>query len=114
MTNVGERSTAPTDDAAARWQRAAQLASGVDDDRLKRRRVVVLFIILGVMIASWILGAVLALALPDNLVGSSEDASNGVDLDTTRLVLAGVILLVGYGSGVVGFVWALGGWALHH
>ncbi|MEN2739246.1 hypothetical protein ABCS02_15755 [Microbacterium sp. X-17] len=93
--------TTVEDPAAARWHAADELAQGVADDGLGRRRRRVPAWILGLLVASWLLGIVLAFALPRPAHHASGE---GVSV---RAVAGLALSAVGFLVALVGFVWGV-------
>ncbi|WP_155865137.1 hypothetical protein [Gryllotalpicola ginsengisoli] len=97
--------SAPETDSEAdrRWAAAAQLAAGVNDDRLRGRRVRVLLWVGLLVIASWVAGFVLALVLP----AAASTPSTGEANVSARLFAALIVMAIGLVVGLVGFIWGI-------
>lgn len=93
--------TDPEPAEAERWAAAARLADGQSDDGLLRRRTRVFVWVGALVLVSWAVGVVLALVLPSTI--GSTHAKGG---DGAQLLVQLVLLLLGLGVGIVGFVWA--------
>lgn len=93
--------TDPEPAEAERWAAAARLADGQSDDGLLRRRTRVFVWVGALVLVSWAAGVVLALVLPSTI--GSTHAKGG---DGAQLLVQLVLLLLGLGVGIVGFVWA--------
>jgi hypothetical protein len=93
--------TDPEPAEAERWAAAARLADGQSDDGLLRRRTRVFVWVGALVLVSWAVGVVLALVLPSTI--GSTHARGG---DGAQLLVQLVLLLLGLGVGIVGFVWA--------
>ena len=92
------------DSAAERWERAAQLAEGVEDDQLRKRRRRVWWLIIGLMGAGFVGGTVLGLVLPSD-VAEAGGSTDEQEL-WTRIVAGGIIWGIGFVGFIAGFVWA--------
>lgn len=96
--------------AAARWAAAADLAAGVVDDRLRRRRTRALVLIAALVVLGWVLGVVLAILLPHTGSGSAGSSASGsrsgAQPGDGRFVVQVVFLVLGLAVGITGFVWA--------
>lgn len=91
-----------SDEESRRWSEAVESARGVTDaGRIRRRRNRVFLLLTAIIVASWLAGVVLALALPR----SADDGSQEVP---DSRVLAGLVVEgIGFAALVGGFVWAL-------
>ncbi|MEY9951004.1 hypothetical protein [Leifsonia sp. EB34] len=93
--------TTVEDPAAARWRAADELAQGVADDGLGRRRGRVLAWVLGLFVASWLAGFVLAFALPRP---AHHATSGGMGVrEFAGLTLSAIGFLVA----LIGFIWGV-------
>jgi F0F1-type ATP synthase membrane subunit c/vacuolar-type H+-ATPase subunit K len=89
-------------DADARWAAAAQLANGVVDDGVHRRRRVALTWITAVVLGSMLVGFALGFWMLSNDGGvSTTEESRG-----QRLLLTFIFLGLGSTVGIGGFIWA--------
>lgn len=83
-----------------RWARAAELAAGIDDDGVRRRRRVIVWSFVGLMVVS----AVVTQSVGAFFRGPSDDTSDtGLE---TRVVVGLVLMLAGFLGALAGFVWA--------
>jgi hypothetical protein len=94
---------AQTQSSDSRWAAALDIARGMpDENAVRKKRTRVLLWIAALLVASWILGVVLAFVLP---VHSHSDGS-GDETSGSRIVAAFILEGVGLVVGVVGFIWA--------
>lgn len=95
--------TDPTNDSASRWAAASKLADGVLDDGFQKRRNRILIRLAVLVAAAWLAGIVIALLfLPKT--GSGHSAGGGTSIQ--QLTGQIVFLVLGFGVGIVGFIWA--------
>jgi hypothetical protein len=95
--------TTTDDDAAARWAAAADLADGVTDDGLQKRRARILIQIGALAVGSWITGLVIAILFIPR--GSSADATRTSTMETQQLLAQLIFVGLGLFVGIAGFVW---------
>jgi hypothetical protein len=94
--------TDPLPDSAARWAAAENLAHGITDEGLPRRRSRVIVRIAVLIAISWLAGVALALVFPPHERGSRASDGSG----TAQLIAQAVFLVLGLVVGTIGFIWA--------
>lgn len=93
--------TTVEDASAARWRAADELAQGVADEGLGRRRGRVLAWVIGLVIASWLAGFVLAFVLPRPVHHATSAGMSVREVAGLTLSAAGFLVAL------VGFVWGV-------
>ena len=92
--------------AEERWAAAAQLAAGVDDENLPHRRRKLVRMAAVLIGSSLLLGIVIATLLAISIVRNGPPSPSEPDSDEWwRIVVAGVLALIGVVIFVVGFIW---------
>ena len=92
--------------AEERWAAAAQLAAGVDDENLPYRRRKLVRMAAVLVGSSLLLGIVIATLLAISIVRNGPPSPSESDNEEWwRIVVAGVLALIGVVIFVVGFIW---------